>query len=77
MSQPKTLRIAMNGVTGRMGYRQHLVRSILPLRDDGGVELPDGSRVGISRSWSGATPTGSAGSPTRTASPSGPPMSTR
>ncbi|MCW2722808.1 Gfo/Idh/MocA family oxidoreductase [Pseudonocardia sp.] len=47
MSQPKTLRIAMNGVTGRMGYRQHLVRSILPLRDDGGVELPDGSRVGI------------------------------
>jgi predicted dehydrogenase len=47
MTQPKTLRIAMNGVTGRMGYRQHLVRSILPLRDDGGVELSDGSRVGI------------------------------
>ena len=25
----------MNGVTGRMGYRQHLLRSILPIRDAG------------------------------------------
>ena len=33
----RRLRIAMNGVTGRMGYRQHLVRSILPIRDQGGV----------------------------------------
>ena len=41
------LRIAMNGITGRMGYRQHLVRSILPIRDAGGVELPDGSRVQV------------------------------
>ena len=32
-SDRRTLRIAMNGVTGRMGYRQHLLRSILPLRD--------------------------------------------
>ena len=31
----KTVRIAMNGVTGRMGYRQHLVRSILALREQG------------------------------------------
>jgi len=46
-SPPRTLRIAMNGVTGRMGYRQHLVRSILPLRDAGGLLMPDGSRVGI------------------------------
>ena len=44
---PKTLRIALNGVTGRMGYRQHLVRSILAIRDEGGLELPDGSRVGV------------------------------
>ena len=36
--------IIMNGVTGRMGYRQHLVRSILALRDEGGVLLPDGRR---------------------------------
>jgi predicted dehydrogenase len=37
----------MNGVTGRMGYRQHLLRSILPIRDAGGVELPDGTRVPV------------------------------
>lgn len=43
----RTLRIAMNGITGRMGYRQHLVRSILPLRDAGGVELADGTRVRV------------------------------
>jgi len=42
-----TLRIIMNGVTGRMGYRQHLVRSVLAIRDDGGLELPDGSRVQV------------------------------
>jgi predicted dehydrogenase len=39
--------IAMNGVTGRMGYRQHLVRSILPLRDRGGLALPGGRRVEV------------------------------
>jgi predicted dehydrogenase len=31
----------MNGVTGRMGYRQHLVRSILAIRDAGGVVVGD------------------------------------
>jgi len=30
-----------------MGYRQHLVRSILPIRDAGGVELPDGTKVQV------------------------------
>lgn len=39
--------IIMNGVSGRMGYRQHLVRSILAIRDQGGIELPDGSRVTV------------------------------
>ncbi len=39
--------IAMNGITGRMGYRQHLLRSILPLRDAGGVVLEDGSRLQV------------------------------
>ena len=29
--------IAMNGVTGRMGHNQHLVRSILAIRAQGGV----------------------------------------
>jgi predicted dehydrogenase len=43
MSRP--LGIIMNGVTGRMGYRQHLVRSILAIRDSGGLLLADGSRV--------------------------------
>src|SRR5260221_7814210 len=32
----------MNGVTGRMGTNQHLVRSILAIREQGGVPLPDG-----------------------------------
>ncbi|WP_371652802.1 MULTISPECIES: Gfo/Idh/MocA family protein [unclassified Streptomyces] len=39
----RTVRIAMNGVTGRMGYRQHLVRSLLALRDQGGLDLGDGT----------------------------------
>jgi hypothetical protein len=32
MADTQVLRIAMNGITGRMGYRQHLLRSILPIR---------------------------------------------
>jgi predicted dehydrogenase len=43
MSSRTTLGIVMNGVTGRMGYRQHLVRSILALREQGGLALPDGT----------------------------------
>lgn len=39
----RTVRIAMNGVTGRMGYRQHLVRSLLAIRDQGGLDLGDGA----------------------------------
>jgi predicted dehydrogenase len=35
----------MNGVTGRMGYRQHLVRSLLSIREQGGVRLADGTAV--------------------------------
>jgi predicted dehydrogenase len=41
----KTVEIAMNGVTGRMGYRQHLVRSILAIREAGGLDLPDGTTL--------------------------------
>jgi len=37
--------IIMNGVTGRMGTNQHLIRSILAIREDGGVALGDGTRV--------------------------------
>jgi predicted dehydrogenase len=35
----------MNGVTGRMGLNQHLVRSILAIRNAGGLTLTDGSRL--------------------------------
>ena len=41
----KKIGIILNGVTGRMGTNQHLVRSILAIRDQGGVLLPDGSRL--------------------------------
>ncbi|MEY9968066.1 putative dehydrogenase [Streptacidiphilus sp. MAP12-16] len=41
----RSIGIIMNGVTGRMGYRQHLVRSILAIREQGGLELPDGTVV--------------------------------
>jgi predicted dehydrogenase len=34
--------IVMNGVTGRMGSRQHLIRSILAIREQGGVPVGDG-----------------------------------
>lgn len=37
--------IIMNGVTGRMGTNQHLVRSILAICEDGGVALADGTRI--------------------------------
>ena len=37
--------IIMHGVTGRMGYNQHLVRSILAIRDQGGIGLNNGDRL--------------------------------
>src|SRR5947208_4884381 len=39
------LGIIMNGVTGRMGMNQHLIRSILAIRAQGGVSLSNGDRV--------------------------------
>ena len=39
------LGIIMNGVTGRMGMNQHLIRSICAIRDQGGVALKNGDRV--------------------------------
>src|SRR5271156_3503810 len=35
----------MHGITGRMGYNQHLVRSIVAIRDQGGVTLSNGDRA--------------------------------
>jgi predicted dehydrogenase len=40
-----TVGVIMNGVTGRMGMNQHLLRSIVAIREQGGVELDDGSRI--------------------------------
>jgi predicted dehydrogenase len=41
----KRIGIVMHGVTGRMGTNQHLVRSILEIRKQGGVALKDGTRL--------------------------------
>src|SRR3954466_6016688 len=35
----------MNGVTGRMGMNQHLIRSILALREQGGLPIGDGDVI--------------------------------
>lgn len=37
--------IIMNGVTGRMGTNQHLIRSIVAIREQGGVELANGDKI--------------------------------
>jgi len=39
------LGVIMNGVTGRMGTNQHLIRSIVAIRQQGGVALRNGDRV--------------------------------
>ena len=41
----RKLGIIMYGVTGRMGLNQHLERSIVAIREQGGVALPNGDRV--------------------------------
>lgn len=39
--------IIMHGITGRMGYNQHLVRSILAIRDQGGIALANGDTLTV------------------------------
>lgn len=41
----RVVKIIMNGVTGRMGTNQHLLRSILAIRDQGGIPARDKSRI--------------------------------
>jgi predicted dehydrogenase len=41
----RRLGIIMYGVSGRMGVNQHLARSIVAIREQGGVALPNGDRV--------------------------------
>jgi predicted dehydrogenase len=45
MSSEKRIGIIMHGVTGRMGMNQHLIRSILEIRRQGGVALKSGDRL--------------------------------
>ena len=71
------LGIIMNGVTGRMGMNQHLIRSIVAIRAQGGVALKNGDRVMpdpilVGRNAGKAR----AAWPRRTASRAGPPTST-
>src|SRR5712664_4243775 len=41
----RRLGIVMYGVTGRMGLNQHLARSIVAIREQGSVALPNGDQV--------------------------------
>ncbi|GAC1516644.1 MAG: Gfo/Idh/MocA family oxidoreductase [Gemmatimonadaceae bacterium] len=41
----RSIGIILNGVTGRMGLNQHLVRSIVAIRNQGGVPLPNGDSL--------------------------------
>jgi predicted dehydrogenase len=41
----QNLGLIMHGVTGRMGLNQHLVRSIVAIRNQGGVTLANGDKV--------------------------------
>ncbi|MFW5745738.1 MAG: Gfo/Idh/MocA family protein [Spirochaetota bacterium] len=41
----KHIGVVMNGVTGRMGTNQHLIRSILAIRSQGGVVAQNGDRI--------------------------------
>lgn len=44
-SNTQTIGVIMNGVTGRMGTNQHLMRSIVAIRDQGGVPASDGKYI--------------------------------
>lgn len=39
------VRIVMNGVSGRMGTNQHLIRSVLAIQKQGGILCADGDRI--------------------------------
>ncbi|MBU6335339.1 MAG: Gfo/Idh/MocA family oxidoreductase [Chloroflexi bacterium] len=41
----RTIGVIMNGVTGRMGTNQHLIRSILAIRAQGGVRCSNGDTI--------------------------------
>lgn len=41
----RRLGVILHGATGRMGLNQHLVRSLLAIREEGGLVLADGERL--------------------------------
>ncbi len=41
----QSIGVIMNGVTGRMGTNQHLIRSIVAIRQQGGIALPNGDSI--------------------------------
>ena len=45
MPKVREIRIVMNGVTGRMGRNQHLIRSILAIRKQGGIASRSGETI--------------------------------
>jgi len=44
-SGTRRIGIVMNGVTGRMGSNQHLMRSIVPIMEAGGLDAGNGVRI--------------------------------
>ena len=74
----RTLRVAMEGVTGRLGTNQHLIRSVLAIRNEGGLPLRGTATVSCpSRFSSAAIRTSCRRSPPRTAAWSGRPTALR
>lgn len=71
------LGLIMNGVTGRMGLNQHLIRSIVAIREQGGVRLKNGDRVMPDPILVGRSAEKVEGSPSATTSRAGPPISMR
>src|SRR5882762_6506805 len=43
--ETKRIGVILNGVTGRMGTNQHLIRSILAIMKQGGVKVNDNLRI--------------------------------
>lgn len=41
----RPIRIVMEGVTGRLGTQQHLIRSLMAIRTEGGLQLASGDRL--------------------------------
>ena len=61
----RTIKVIMNGVTGRMGYRQHLVRSILADPGPGRCRARDGTRIQVEPILVGRNEESSPRSPSR------------